>query len=131
MGKHSRRNQSDATPRLLSKTEGLAKNDWHEFYWPWISMVDYLSQKRTFGGLGIESERMDFGIGIGLEVVRVSETMGERETKDKYLKKKCGGSLFDLHSRLVEEDREREGEEDSSRELQSWQKLPQSGEDSS
>lgn len=50
-------------------------------------MVDCLSQKGTCGGLVIEAETMDFGIGIGVEVVRISEAMGERGTKDKSLKK--------------------------------------------
>lgn len=61
--KYSKGNQCDVTPRLPNKTEGLTKNGWHEFYWTWISMADCPAQKGTCGGLGIEAERMDFGIG--------------------------------------------------------------------
>lgn len=83
--KYSKGNQSDVTPRLPNKTEGLTKNGCHEFCWTWISMADRPSQKGTCGGLGIEAERMDFGIGAGLEVVEISYIKGRRWEKDKYL----------------------------------------------
>lgn len=83
--KYSKGTQFDVTPRLPNKTESLTKNGWHEFYWTWISMADCPSQKGTGGGLGIEAERMDFGIGIVLEVVGISYKKGRRWEKDKYL----------------------------------------------
>lgn len=93
-GKYSRGNQSDANSALFSEAEGLAKNDWHELYWMRISMVDCLFQTGMCGSLGIEGERMDFGMGIGLEVGRVSEAMGERGTKDKCPPNAGEGGLF-------------------------------------
>lgn len=60
---------------LLREAEGLAKNEWHEFCWTGISMADCLSQKGSCGSLGIEAERMDCGIGIGLGIGRLSEAM--------------------------------------------------------
>lgn len=81
--KYSRGNQTDANPGLFSGAEGLAKNEWHEFFWTRISMADCVSQKGSCGSLGIEAERMDCGIGIGLGIGRVSEAMEERRTKDK------------------------------------------------
>lgn len=83
--KYSKGNQCDVTPRLPNKTEGLTKNGWHEFYWTWISMAGCPSQKRTCGGLGIEAERMDFEIGIGLKVVGISYAKGKRWEMDRYL----------------------------------------------
>lgn len=50
------------TKGLLSNTESLTKNEWHEFLVDTVSMVDCLSQQEAFGTLGTEADRMDFWI---------------------------------------------------------------------
>lgn len=46
------------TKGLLSNTEGLTKNEWHEFLVDTVSMVDCLSQQEACGSLGIEADRI-------------------------------------------------------------------------
>lgn len=48
------------TKGLLSNTEGLTKNEWHEFLVDKVSMVDCLSQQGAGGSLRIEAGRMNF-----------------------------------------------------------------------
>lgn len=48
------------TKGLLGNTEGLTKNEWHEFLVDTVSMVDCFSQQEAFRTLGIEADRMDF-----------------------------------------------------------------------
>lgn len=58
--KYSRGIQSGANKSLLSNTEGLTKNEWHEFLVDKVSMVDCLAQQGAGRSLRIEADRMNF-----------------------------------------------------------------------
>lgn len=58
--KKSRESPSGSNKGLLSNTEGLTKNEQHEFLVDTVSMVDCLSQQGAHGNLEQEADRRDF-----------------------------------------------------------------------
>lgn len=81
------------TKGLLSNTESLTKNEWHEFLMDTVSMVDCLSQQEAFGTLGTEADRMDFWIWL-----RVGDWQNESSGRGGKggVSGVCGKSVFVL-----------------------------------
>lgn len=76
---------------LLSNIRGLTKNEWHEFQWIWVGMVDCLSQKHHMGAWEQKQREWVLKLAQGWRLA------GWKQWEDKgQISCMCGKTLFVL-----------------------------------